>query len=395
MSQAHPQTSPSRAVALAAVRDRGRATVTDLAGDTGLSRPTVEAALAQLKPTGLVRLDTHRVPAGEQGGRPARAYSFRPDQGVVVGLDLSRGEGRVLVSDLAGRVLTTTGPGWASPSDAEPELAPVVGHVRQALAASGHTMADVRALGLGVGGLVDERGVLTASPTVRAWRDVNLAERLTALLDVPVVVDNDLALAATAESRTGSLAGARCGVYAITWHHVSARIVVNGQLLRGRRRQAGEVGLLNSFSDLPMPAGSLVEATAAISSDLDRLRRDPGHAAGNTALAGLVEAMTPGIAALVLVVDPDVVVLGGELGRHADLVAPRLARAVAGFASGFVLDAEITGGRLGLDAVALGALYQAFTRFSTEIYVTSGVPAPRLRLGTHASTTSTPSRSTT
>ncbi|MDN5796372.1 MAG: ROK family protein [Intrasporangium sp.] len=395
MSQAPTQASPTRAAALAAVRDRGHATVTDLAVETGLSRPTVEAALAQLKPTGLVRLDTRRVQVGEHGGRPARAYSFRPDRGLVVGLDLSRAEAVVLVSDLSGRVLTSAGRGRPSPSDADPDLAPVADLVREALEGIGQTMADVRAVGLGVGGLVDEKGVLTASPTVRGWRDVNLGEQLTRLLHVPVLVDNDLALAATAEAQLGSLAGAHCGVYALTWHHVSARITIDGEVLRGRHHQAGEVGLLNSFREIQMPPGDMLEAAAVISAELDQLRHDTSHEAGTTALTHLVDAMTPGIAALVLAVDPDVVVLGGQLGSYADLIAPRLARSVGGFASGFALDVQITASTLGPGAVALGALHQAFTMFSNEIYVTSGVPAPKLRLGTHGSTTSTPPRSTT
>ena len=48
-------------------------------------------------------------------------------------------------------------------------------------------------------------------------------------------------------------------------------------------------------------------------------------------------------------------------------------------ASGYVLDAQITGGTLGLDAVALGALQHAFANLSPEIYATDGVAVPALR----------------
>ncbi|MDT0410161.1 ROK family protein [Streptomyces sp. DSM 41979] len=369
----------SRALCVAAIRDLGRATVAETAARARLSRPTVEAALADLTAEGLVETAADQVQHGEAGGRPARQSRFRAETGVVVGVDLSGAEMRVLLTDLAGRTVALGPSGRPSCTDAAPELGPVVVVIEETLARAGFSRADLRAAGIGVAGLVSRDGEILTSP-VGSWVGTNLAARFTDLLGVPAAVDNDLSLAAAAESRFGALEGAGTGVYALTWHHVSARITVDGAVLRGRHSSAGEVGLLRSFSDIEVPAGPLNESIARISRPLERLLADPSDAEGIRTQEALVSAMTPAIAALVLAVDPDVVVLGGELARYGQLLGPDLAAAVGEFAEGAgELDVVITPASLGRDGVSVGAAHRAFEDFSTAIYGTDGVAPPRVR----------------
>ncbi|MEU5092768.1 ROK family protein [Streptomyces sp. NPDC021356] len=369
----------SRALCIAAIRDLGRATVAEIAATARLSRPTVEAALADLTADGLVEAEADQVQHGEAGGRPARQSRFRSEKGVVIGVDLSASEMRVLLTDLAGRTVAVGSSGWPGCSDARPELGQVVSVVEETLGCAGFSRADLRAVGIGVAGLVTPNGEVLTSP-VRSWVGTNLQDRFAALLGVPVVVDNDLSLAAAAESRFGAMEEAGTGVYALTWHHVSARITVDGAVLRGRHNSAGEVGLLRSFSDIEVPTGPLNEAMARIARPLERLLADPTDAEGRRTQQALVSAMTPAIGALVLAVDPDVVVLGGELARFGDLIASDLATAVGEFADGAgELDVVITSTSLGRDGVCVGAVHRAFEGFSAAIYGTDGVAPPRVR----------------
>lgn len=369
----------SRALCIAAIRDLGRGTVAEIAAGAHLSRPTVEAALAELTADGLVEAEADQVQHGEAGGRPARQSRFCSEKGVVIGVDLSASEMRVLLTDLAGRTVAVGSSGRPGCSDARPELGPVVSAVDETLGRAGFTRADLRAVGIGVAGLVTPNGEVLTSP-VRSWVGTNLQDRIAALLGVPVVVDNDLSLAAAAESRFGAMEDAGTGVYALTWHHVSARITVDGEVLRGRHNSAGEVGLLRSFSDIEVPTGALNEAMARIARPLERLLADPTDAEGRRTQQALVSAMTPAIGALVLAVDPDVVVLGGELARFGDLIASDLATAVGQFADGAgELDVVITSTSLGRDGVCVGAVHRAFDGFSAAIYGTDGVAPPRVR----------------
>ncbi len=363
---------------LTAIRDRRVATTGELMEATGLSRPTVVSVLTQLRSEGLVGVQADQAPAGRQGGRPARRHAFDPTGGLVLGIDVSTDQARVLVADLGGTVVAESEPGWASPSHERPGLESVVELIGRTLASVGRTTGDVRAAGLGVAGLVDD-GKLLGSPTARSWTGTALGDELAELAGFPVVLENDLVLAAAAEASIGAMAGAHAGIYVLTWHHVSSRITIDGVVLRGRRQQAGEVGLLNSFRDVEVPAGDMVAQMRVVGSELARLRTVPDDVAASAVLERLVQSMTPAVAALVLTVDPDIVVLGGSLGEYADLIASPLADAVAGFATGFVLDAVVTGSRLGTRGVALGALESAFDTYSAAVYGIPGMSAPILR----------------
>lgn len=363
----------SRAAVLVALRELGIGTVRELADETGLSRPTVEAALADLASSALAAPDERRLPAG---GRPARRWRFRADSALVLGIDLSGARVRVMVSDLAGAVLSAeTGP--ASPADDRPGLGPVLTAVDTALARIGRSRTEVSAATVGMPGIVDAAGVLVSAPMVGDWHGVNVIELFEQALGLPVIVENDLTLAAVGEMRQGALESVGCGVYALAWHHVSARITIDGQVLQGRSRFAGEMGLLKSFEDLRIPEGSYASAVAEVDSQLRRLRSDPQDPVGSSALANLAGAMTPALSALHLAVDPDRMVLGGPLGGYADLLAPLLATSIADYLSGYPIRPQIAGAALN-DSVTIGALSQAFSGLSAVVYGAPDVPAPTI-----------------
>ncbi len=378
-SPRHVPTSSSLAMCLAAIRGLGEATVSDIASDTGLSRPTVEAVLAQLADGGVVEHADHPVqPHG--GGRPARLSRFRADRGLVAGLDIVGPSVEVVVTDLAGRRVAASSGLHPSPRSAAPEPELVRTALHETMREAGLDWSLLRAVGVGMAGLVQLDGTALTSPLVAPWVGINVTDALRAALGVPLTLDNDLSLAALAESRLGALAQSRVGVYVQTWHHVSARVTIHGEVLRGRHNRAGEVGLLHSFSDIDIPRGDLAIAMPPVDDALERLRTNPADPVGREALGRISAAMTPAVAALVLTVDPDVVVLGGPLSRHADLISPVLTPLVNDFSDGVDLDVLITGSELAGRAVAVGAALQAFADFSQQIYGTAGVVPPELHL---------------
>jgi predicted dehydrogenase/predicted NBD/HSP70 family sugar kinase len=362
---------------LAALRAPRGATIADLAETTGLSRPTVTAALSALTDEGLAV--EHEVRSS--AGRPPRSYSLVVGTQVVVAMDLTRAHVRILVADRSGRVLGGQRSEVISPTTDQPSLAPLRALLVQTLEWVGHHVADVAAIGIAVAGLIDEDGVLISSPLVASWQGLNIEAFLTEAFGVVVVVDNDLSLAAEAESRTGALREVDMGVYALTWHHVSARVTAGGKVVRGRRGRAGEVGMLRAFSDAEIPKGPLRDEIPLVSAELRRLRDDPADFRGLEALRRLSRAMSPAMAALILTVDPEVIVLGGELGEFADLVAPSLEEDVRTAVTGIDTGTRIIrGGELGADAAALGALGLAFEKHSSRIYGVPDVPAPVLTI---------------
>src|SRR5215217_7959398 len=84
------------------LRDDGPLSRAQLARDTGLSKPTVSQALAELEAAGLVRAVGPSAPAR---GRTAMLYEPDPTAGYVVGIDIGRAWIRVAVADLAGTIV--------------------------------------------------------------------------------------------------------------------------------------------------------------------------------------------------------------------------------------------------------------------------------------------------
>src|SRR5436190_23941695 len=84
------------------LRQHGPLSRAQLARDTGLSKPTVSQALADLEDAGLVR---PVGPAAPSRGRTAMLYEPDPTAGYVVGIDIGRAWIRVAVADLSGEIL--------------------------------------------------------------------------------------------------------------------------------------------------------------------------------------------------------------------------------------------------------------------------------------------------
>ncbi|MFB8057217.1 helix-turn-helix domain-containing protein, partial [Kitasatospora purpeofusca] len=98
------------AVTLRALREGHAVTLTQLVGDTGLSRPTVEGVIEGLVETGLVaEVEQPPQPDGQPGagrrGRPARWFRFRAEAGHILGIEIGVHDIRIILADLAGVVV--------------------------------------------------------------------------------------------------------------------------------------------------------------------------------------------------------------------------------------------------------------------------------------------------
>ncbi|WP_052460915.1 ROK family protein [Microbacterium gorillae] len=369
-----PELSPL-AQCLIALREVEHATISDLASSSGLSRPTVTAALDELESLGLASRDAARVATG----RPARTYTFVKGRRVVVGIDLSVDPVQLVVADRRGRVRANAAYDVRPPTTANPDLEPVRALLVATLESLTLTLQDVAGIGFAVAGLIDERGLMTSAPQVTTWRGLHVADHLSAAMGVPVTVDNDLTLCADAESRFGALAGVDTGVYALTWHHVSARLTNHGSVIRGRRGRAGEVGMLRALGPSGGPQGELLNTVPEVAAALRRLRDDPADAASLKVRDELVAGMVPALAALTLTLDPDVIVLGGALAAESAALAPAISAQlrdyVAGLEGGTGL---VRAGDLGGRAGVIGALCLAFEGFASSLYGVDDIPSPTI-----------------
>jgi predicted NBD/HSP70 family sugar kinase len=350
------------------LRDGGPLSRAQMARDTGLSKPTVSQALAELEAAGLVRAVG---PAAPSRGRTALLYEPDPTAGYVVGIDIGRAWIRVAVADLAGTIIAR--------SDI-PNRARTAGAVVRA--AAREARATVKRAGIGwksvVHTVVGSPGVFDPStgrlwhaPNLPDWSKPGLADELRDALTPSTTIDNDANLAAVGERDFGRGRDARSFVYVELGTGLGVGIVIDGELYRGARGAAGEVGYI-PWPDAPRSErGRLEEATSAaavveaaraagIRGDISAKDVFDAARAGDAKALQAVEVEADRVALLLAtigaVVDPEFVVLGGGIGGSADLLVPRVEERLRRLTP---LETRVEASELGHDAIVLGAIATA------------------------------------
>ncbi|QDQ11610.1 ROK family transcriptional regulator [Streptomyces spectabilis] len=290
---------------------------------TGLSKPTTSQLLSRLESAGLVRT------TGRQSGRPgpnAVLYEIDPAVGAVAALSADPTGLTALVADITGREVGR----FRIEADAVAEdvrhrtAQLVVEAVDGALAQAGLGHDDLRATVIGTPGAIDPHdGRLRYAPHLPGWHSRTLRAELAEVLGTPVTIENDVNLAAIAEQYEGAAQDHDDFVLAWLDEGVGAAIVLGGTLLRGATGGAGEIGYM------PVPGAPLLRGPeptpesyrggfeSLVSAHVIRGRaggRPLADALADTAVRDeLAGHIATGLAAVVAVVDPELVVLSGQV----------------------------------------------------------------------------------
>ncbi|MEU9186134.1 ROK family transcriptional regulator [Streptomyces sp. NPDC048484] len=304
---------------------------------TGLSKPTASQLLARLEAAGLVLV------TGTSEGRPgpnAQLYAVNPAAARVAGFDITPAGIRAAIADVTGRTIgqfELPTPGRSAQGAVDRVLRALDGAVKDA----GLHRADIHRLVIGTPGAFDPgTGHLRYAPHLPGWHSPGLlAELAAALGPIPFEVENDVNLAAVAEQRIGEARD--CENFTLLWGErgFGAAVMIGGRLHRGATGGAGEVAFLplpgaplirnvarsnsGGFEELagrrallslarehgltPPPGGSLTEKAAAVVAEA--ARTTPG--AGEAVLAEYATRLATGLAAVVTVIDPELIILAG------------------------------------------------------------------------------------
>ncbi len=347
---------------LRVLRDEQPLTLTELAKRTGLSRASTEDVARELLARGWV---SEVPPAAGTVGRPARRYRFRADAGRILGVDVGGHKILATVTDLEGVVLRQTRVTVSPRIGRRERLATLDDCVTRTLAAAGVTPDQVWSTGVATTGLVDGAGKVMLSDSLPEWTGVDLAEHLRRLVPGPVRVENDCKLAALAESWRGVARHARNVVFLLAGLRTGAGLIIDGKLHRGFSNAAGEIGALPAAGWLRAPqhlhdwlgAGDDVERVFLAARDGDR--------AAIRAVRGYVRDIAVGASALVLTLDPEVVVIGGGFSRSADVLVAPLRRELDRWC---LRTPEIRVSEFGDEGVALGAVRLALEQVEATQY---------------------------
>ena len=313
----------------------------ELADRTGFSRPTVAEAVRRLEQGGLI------VEAGVRRGglgRVPTCYRLAPGAGYVLAVDIGGNNLRIAVADLTGTVhaerrQATRGTGAGQVAA---QTARMIG---SAVRATGDRLGPLRRVGVSAPGVIHADGrTMSTAHNLGDDGPFDLLTPLEKAVDAPVMLDNNVNLAALGERWRGYAKDVATFAFLAVGAGIGMGLVHNGEVLRGAHGAAGEVAYLPLPGTLP-PAqrpGRGRELLAGEAGGYGMLagvtarRAWPGPrpstveelfaqaAAGIAPAQELVEAearqLALTVASTCAVFDPELVVLGGGIGSNAALL---------------------------------------------------------------------------
>jgi predicted NBD/HSP70 family sugar kinase len=367
---------------LRALRTAGPQRVADLMTRTGLSRPTVTQAISHLQHEGWVI--NCPDPDEPRMGRPAQLVQFNAGAGHVLGIDVGPHKVLAIVADLAGTVIAESRANTTAARTGNDVMVIVRSAMADALQTAGIGTTQISSAALGTPGVVDvAQGTVKLSPSIPGWAQIPIIAELRDDLICPISIDNDVNLAVLAEhGQTGSPPPQT--LVFIQWGtRMGAGILINGQVHRGAASAAGEIGFFD-LAETPTPPGQLgafeqMVGSGAITQLATAATANPGFTDASAVLsaadAGDADALAVvdtiaarfarGIAPVLLVLDPDLVVIGGGVSTTGDALLAAVTRHLA---ARTLIPPQITLSGLGDRAVALGAIRRALDDVEERLF---------------------------
>ncbi len=377
------------------IRQLGLCSRADLARLSGLSKPTVSLALASVERSGLVRT------AGQRTGVPGRSavlYEIRPEAGYVLGLDIGHEYLRGAVTDLTGEIRAKAESACTAAS-VRRRVSELIRLADGICAAAGIARDDVTQTVLGSPGVYDPKlDAITLTGGMAGWDKPEVLAGLRRAFGEKLAVENDTDAAALAEREHGHGREFPSFVFVSIGSGIGMGLVLGGQLHRGAHGVAGEIAYLpitdgpgGDVGDDEVRRRGTLEAVGSAAAIVRAARRAglrtqsarqvfAAAAAGDDRAVAIVAAearlAANAICAIIAVVDPGLVVLGGGIGQ-----APGFAAAVTAELSRIApVLPELRVSALGTSAVVDGCLASgadlAWRRLTAQLAQSQADQAP-------------------
>ncbi|WP_211592303.1 MULTISPECIES: ROK family transcriptional regulator [unclassified Microbispora] len=316
---------------LRVLRQNGAQSRNEIAARVGLSRTTVSEITSDLLGRGAIRVvDTDAVER-VGSGRPAERLALDPASGQYMGVDFGHRRVNVLVADAAHEIIASGTARYEESAQWPERLDAGLALIDRLSAETGVHYGALQAIGIGVPGWGDRS------------RADGVAEVFAQRFHAAVTVDNNVRFAGLAEALHAQSDSVRDLIYLRLSDGVGGGLVVGGQLVRGSRGFAGELGhvtavaggaqcrcgkrgcvetvasapaILARCRELGVPVDTLEDLKAAVEIAhpvVDQVLREAGTTVGRV------------LGTAVMTLNPDEIVLGGEIIQ----IAPALLRQVA------------------------------------------------------------------
>jgi glucokinase len=317
------------------ISNRGEVSARALARNLGLKNSTLESKLRRLHSEGLITFHDAR-----------RQVALNPHFGYVVGIDMGASHLHFALADFRGEILSDASQ-KIRPEDGPRKLIAQVKDGIRRLAEGQAERGRFQGLAIGVPSPVHPRtGLVSFANNLPGWTNIDLRRELAQAFRIPVRIENDANAAALGEHWRGVARGTDSFVFIALGTGIGSGVFLHGKLFTGRTGSAGELfrlhvewprwqedfgdtGYFESYaSGLGIAAAGreLKSALGAASTEGLSEERDArfvfesfrrGDPQARAVLEKIFTILGVGIANLVSVLDPDLIVLGGGVAKGA------------------------------------------------------------------------------
>ena len=369
----------NRARIVDAVKRFGGLTQVELAEATGLSTATISTIVRELTGAGVV--DTRPT---SRSGRRALKVTLARQLGLVAGIQFGHRHLKVALGDFGRTIVAEQQMPLPLDHRVDTGLDRAALLVVDLLERVGASMDELLTIGVALPAPVDTAtGMISVRGVMRGWDDLHIGQTMSKRLARPVTVDNDANLGALAELELGAGRGYRDVVFVRASYTTGAGIILGGHLHRGYAGTAGEIGHVQvdpmgaicrcgnrGCLDTVVGSSALLDLVRSSHGDLTLrdiiLRARDGDPGCGRVIADAGERIGKVVAQVVNTLNPQLVVVGGELAAAGEiLVAPLREEALRHTAQNTIAPVEVVLGELGPQAEVMGALTLALQ--STEV----------------------------
>jgi predicted NBD/HSP70 family sugar kinase len=368
---------------------------------TGLSRATVSVLVADLIAAGLVVEENGAGGAAGAGeaenrsmGRPALPLALNSSVAYAIGADIGHAHVRVALCDVHGTPL------WETSEAKEVDRAPhetldlAADLVQRAIAENGVPRERVLGLGVGIAAPVDADGALSAEGIMPGWTGIRPGPELERRTGLATEMTNDANAGALAEHMYGAGRDTEDMVYIRLSAGIGAGVIAAGRLQLGAGGLAGEIGHLPAVHDgLVCRCGNrgCLETIASPVAVARLLQDSWGEPVAPSDLPSLLATGTPGtgrvvedtgeavgraLAGLVTLLNPRLIVVGGDLAAIGEPLFEPIRRGIARYAlPSAARQVSVVAGLLGSSAEVRGAAARALARAPQTLAIMSGAEA--------------------
>lgn len=356
----------NRSAILEIIRRESPISRTTIAKRLEISLPTVMRIVDQLVEEGFVR------PHGKtewSGGRRRPLLEFNAEGNVVMGVDMGGSKLYGALSEINGRII----------AEAEVDRKGVQGErcyalltrlISDLLGCPELAGRHIRGIGVGAPGITHHRQGIVKWAYALNWKDFPLKTRLNKQFKLPITVDNDVNLAALGELWFGAGQGVQNMVLITIGAGIGAGIIIDGTLYRGSSEASGEIGhmiagreflgksyvdfgVLESLASATGIEKSIPRSAGVRSTDAVFEAASRGQPWARRLVDGAVDYLAIAIANLSVVLDPELIVLGGALTPYAAALAGSVSRRMQGTIPSVP---RLQASDLGLRATVMGAI---------------------------------------